>query len=60
MKSTLLLLFLVIGIAAGQDAKSWKLPLTPDGHPDLQGVWTAISCAPSRTLILDYRSSNKL
>jgi hypothetical protein len=39
MNSALLLFPLVIGIAAGQDAKSWKLPLTPDGHPDLQGVW---------------------
>ncbi|MSV34672.1 MAG: hypothetical protein EXQ47_03625 [Bryobacterales bacterium] len=26
--------------------KAWKLPLTPDGHPDLQGVWTNNTVTP--------------
>ncbi len=25
--------------AFGQDAESWELPRTPEGRPDLQGVW---------------------
>jgi hypothetical protein len=27
-------------------AQSWKPPRTPDGHPDLQGVWTNSSITP--------------
>ena len=27
-------------------AKSWILPRTPDGHPDLQGTWTNATLTP--------------
>lgn len=31
--------------AAGQTA-GWKIPRTPDGHPDLQGVWVSNTATP--------------
>jgi hypothetical protein len=27
-------------------SKSWTVPRTPDGHPDLQGVWTNVTLTP--------------
>ena len=27
-------------------AKTWTLPRTPDGHPDLQGVWSNATLTP--------------
>ena len=27
-------------------AKSWTMPRTPDGHPDLQGIWTNATLTP--------------
>jgi hypothetical protein len=27
-------------------AKSWSVPRTPDGHPDLQGIWTNATLTP--------------
>jgi len=44
--------FLVSGTAAGQSAKvkkpskPWAVPRTPDGQPDLQGVWTNATITP--------------
>jgi hypothetical protein len=44
--------FLISGTATGQSAKSktssksWTLPRTPDGQPDLQGVWTNATITP--------------
>ena len=34
--------------AAGQTSRAadWKAPRTPDGHPDLQGLWTNTSLTP--------------
>jgi hypothetical protein len=32
--------------AQGQKAKSWSMPRTPDGVPDLQGYWTNNSYTP--------------
>src|SRR5512147_561439 len=33
--------------AAGQTpSKSWTVPRTPDGQPDLQGVWTNATITP--------------
>ena len=35
--------------AAGQDnasASEWQAPRTPDGHPDLQGLWTNATITP--------------
>ena len=32
--------------AAGRSAKQWTPPLTPDGHPDLQGNWVNKSATP--------------
>ena len=37
------------GLAAGQDTASndaWQVPRTPDGQPDLQGVWTNATITP--------------
>src|SRR5258708_13097762 len=31
---------------AGQPGKTWTAPLTPDGQPDLQGVWLSNSATP--------------
>src|SRR5713226_6443720 len=31
---------------AGQPYKTWTAPLTPDGQPDLQGVWLSNSATP--------------
>src|ERR1700734_1097011 len=27
-------------------SKSWTMPRTPDGHPDLQGIWTNATLTP--------------
>src|ERR1051326_653756 len=27
-------------------AKNWTMPRTPDGHPDLQGIWTNATITP--------------
>jgi hypothetical protein len=32
--------------AAGQTSKAWKAPRTPDGHPDLQGIWSNATITP--------------
>jgi hypothetical protein len=37
------LIFLAIPLFA---QKPWSAPLTPDGHPDLQGYWTNITITP--------------
>ena len=37
------------GLASGQDTTSndaWQVPRTPDGQPDLQGVWTNATITP--------------
>ena len=33
-------------LAAGQSSKKAAIPRTPDGHPDLQGVWTNATITP--------------
>ena len=40
---------MVVAPAAGQEATpadTWKAPRTPDGHPDLQGLWTNATITP--------------
>jgi hypothetical protein len=38
--------------------KTWTLPLAPDGHPDLQGVWVSNSATPlERPKALEGRQS---
>ena len=32
--------------ARASDAGAWKVPRTPDGHPDLQGNWTNVTLTP--------------
>ncbi len=32
--------------ASGGGTKAWKMPRTPDGHPDLQGNWTNTTLTP--------------
>jgi len=37
----------VMAPLAGQEAKkAWAVPRTPDGHPDLQGIWTNATITP--------------
>ena len=31
---------------AGQVPDGWTAPRTPDGHPDLQGIWASDSATP--------------
>ena len=43
--------FAMVGVlavlpAAAQTAKTWKAPRTPDGHPDLQGIWSNATVTP--------------
>ena len=40
------LLLLTACAAVGQTSKAWKPPRTPDGHPDLQGVWSNATITP--------------
>ena len=32
--------------AQASPAKKWSKPRTPDGHPDLQGLWTNVTLTP--------------
>ena len=41
---TAVLLFTLCAAASAQ--KNWKVPRTPDGHPDLQGIWTNATITP--------------
>ena len=41
--------FLAAGLVAATahaQSNTWKVPRTPDGHPDLQGVWSNNSVTP--------------
>jgi len=45
--ATALITFFVFASASAADApKGWKLPRTPDGRPDLQGIWTNATITP--------------
>ena len=49
MRFTYLLLFLAITPAQAQNgvkAQTWRAPRTPDGQPDLQGIWTNTTLTP--------------
>ena len=43
---TALVSFAVPRAVSGQSAPNWKAPRTPDGQPDLQGVWLSKSATP--------------
>ncbi|HJT87827.1 MAG TPA: hypothetical protein VJ732_08220 [Bryobacteraceae bacterium] len=40
------LLLVAAAPAVGQTSKTWKAPRTPDGHPDLQGIWSNATITP--------------
>ncbi len=40
------LVWLTAWPAVGQPSKTWKTPRTPDGHPDLQGIWSNATITP--------------
>ena len=49
--SCLVMTVAVVGLmvpaaTAGQATGAWTLPRTPDGHPDLQGVWANNNVTP--------------
>jgi hypothetical protein len=58
---TALVSFAVPRVVSGQSTPTWKAPRTPDGQPDLQGVWLSRSATPlerpkaleGRTLLTD-------
>ena len=59
LASLVTLASIVAGAAtiAGQ-GPAWKAPLSPDGHPDLQGVWLNNSATPlERPKVLEGRQS---
>ena len=39
-------LAILVALPAMASAQTWKAPRTPDGRPDLQGVWTNASITP--------------
>jgi hypothetical protein len=40
-------LFAIVGVSlAAQSKPGWKAPRTPDGQPDLQGIWTNATITP--------------
>ncbi|WP_237133614.1 hypothetical protein [Pseudohongiella sp. O18] len=43
---TLLVAIALSAQASAQQANDWEAPRTPDGHPDLQGVWANNSSTP--------------
>src|SRR5256712_10856013 len=44
MKITFLVVMMTFASLAS--AQTWTPPRTPDGHPDLQGIWTNASITP--------------
>ena len=36
----------LVAATAHAQSNTWKVPRTPDGHPDLQGVWSNNSVTP--------------
>ena len=43
---TLVGVILVMGLTSGTTAQSWKQGRTPDGQPDLQGIWLNFDSTP--------------
>ena len=41
-----LALVCMVPVSAQAPSKKWTAPRTPDGHPDLEGVWDAASMTP--------------
>src|SRR5215510_9609595 len=37
---------ILVALPSIVSAQTWKMPRTPDGRPDLQGVWTNASITP--------------
>ena len=46
MKVVSIVLIFAAAAFAQPAKKSWTMPRTPDGHPDLQGVWTNATLTP--------------
>jgi hypothetical protein len=44
--SSTISIFFLSALAFGQAAKPWAVPRTPDGKPDLQGIWNTSTLTP--------------
>jgi hypothetical protein len=46
LNRAILLSLLLLLASIALDAQNWTAPRTPDGHPDLQGIWTNATITP--------------
>jgi hypothetical protein len=44
--TTCALVFLAVSALPAQDKTAWRMPRTPEGHPDLQGFWSNATRTP--------------
>ena len=46
MRTFAVIILLSVSLQAQTGSKPWAAPRTPDGHPDLQGIWTNATITP--------------
>src|SRR5580658_393364 len=45
-RTTSVFAFVILSVLPAAGQKTWTLPRTPDGQPDLQGIWNSASGTP--------------
>ncbi len=45
-RTTTVLAFVILGVMPAAAQKPWTVPHTPDGQPDLQGIWNNATLTP--------------
>jgi hypothetical protein len=45
-RTTIVLAFVILGVIPATAQKPWTVPHTPDGQPDLQGIWNNATLTP--------------